>query len=56
MTARKTAAAKKAAADQRTVTLVGSSHGAQHGDERQVDTQLAESLVDRGLARYADEA
>lgn len=55
MTAKKAAAAKPAAAPA-TVLLVGPSHGAQHGDARQVDTQLAESLVDRGLARYADEA
>lgn len=55
MTAKKAAAAKK---DDGTtaVRLVGASYGAQHDDERQVDTQLAESLVARGLARYPDEA
>lgn len=35
------------------VVMIGASHNAQDGDERVVSAEVAQSLVDRGLARLA---
>lgn len=37
------------------VVMVGASHDAKDGDLRSVPAEVARSLVDRSLARYADD-
>lgn len=45
----------RAAEGEVVVVMIGASHDARDGDLRAVPADVAQSLVDRRLARYADD-